>query len=67
MQTYAKESPMNKKNILLTLLAVSLIATGVSIRTFSFAQINLGDLAILTILSALDCLLWFLWKRAGGE
>ena len=58
---------MNKKNILLTLLAVSLIATGVSIRTFSFAQINLVDLAILTILSALDCLLWFLWKRAGGE
>ena len=58
---------MNKKNILLTLLAVSLIATGVSIRTFSFAQINRGDLAILTILSALDCLLWFLWKRAGGE
>ena len=58
---------MNKKNILLTLLAVSLIATGVSIRTFSFVQINLGDLAILTILSALDCLLWFLWKRAGGE
>lgn len=58
---------MNKKNILLALLAVSLIATGVSIRTFSFAQIDLGDLAILTILSALDCLLWFLWKRAGGE
>ena len=58
---------MNKKNILLTLLAVSLIATGVSIRTFNFAQINLGDLAILTILSALDCLLWFLWKRSGGE
>ena len=58
---------MNKKTILLTLLAVSLIATGVSIRTFSFAQINLGDLAILTILSALDCLLWILWKRAGGE
>ncbi len=58
---------MNKKNILLVLLAVCLIATGVSIRTFSFAQINLGDLAILTILSALDCLLWFLWKRAGGE
>ena len=58
---------MNKKNILLALLAVSLIATGVSIRTFSFAQINLGDLAILTVLSALDCLLWFFWKRAGGE
>lgn len=58
---------MNKKNILLALLALCLVATGVSIRTFSFAQINLGDLAILTILSALDCLLWFLWKRAGGE
>ena len=58
---------MNKKNILLALLAVCLVATGVSIRTFSFAQIDLGDLAILTVLSALDCLLWFLWKRAGGE
>ena len=58
---------MNKKNILLTLLAVSLIATGVSIRTFSFAQTNLGALATLPILSSLDCLLWFLWKRAGGE
>ena len=58
---------MNKKNILLTLLAVSLIATGVAIRTFSFTQINLGDLATLTVLSALDCLLWFFWKRAGGE
>ena len=58
---------MNKKNILLALLTVCLVATGVSIRTFSFAEINLGDLAILTVLSALDCLLWFLWKRAGGE
>ena len=58
---------MNKKNILLALLAVCLVATGVSIRTFSFSQINLGDLAILTVLSALDCLLWFFWKRAGGE
>ena len=58
---------MNKKNILLALLAVCLVATGISIRTFSFAKIDLGDLAILTILSALDCLLWFLWKRAGGE
>ena len=58
---------MNKKNILLALLVVCLVATGISIRTFSFAQINLGDLAILTILSALDCLLWFFWKRAGGE
>ena len=37
---------MNKKNILLALLAVCLVATGVSIRTFSFAQIDLGDLAI---------------------
>ena len=58
---------MNKKNILLGLLAVSLVATGVSIRTFSFAKINLGDLAILTVLSALDCLLWFFWKRSGGQ
>ena len=58
---------MNKKNILLGLLAVSLVATGVSIRTFSFNQINLGDLAILTVLSALDCLLWFFWKRSGGQ
>ena len=58
---------MNKKNILLALLAISLILTGVSIRTFSFTQINLGDLAILTVLSALDCLLWFFWKRAGGN
>ena len=58
---------MNKKNILLALLAVSLVLTGVSIRTFSFKQINLGDLAILTVLSVLDCLLWFFWKRAGGE
>ena len=58
---------MNKKNLLLALLAVCLVATGVSIRTFSFAEINLGDLAILTVLSALDCLLRFLWKRAGGE
>ena len=58
---------MNKKNILLGLLAVSLVATGVSIRTFSFAEIDLAHLAILTVLSALDCLLWFLWKRAGGE
>ena len=58
---------MNKKNILLALLAVCLVATGVSIRTFSFTEINLADLGILTVLSALDCLLWFLWKRAGGE
>ena len=58
---------MNKKNILLALLAVCLVATGVSIRTCSFAKIDLGDLAILTILSARDCLLWFFWKRAGGE
>jgi len=58
---------MNKKNILLALLAVSLVLTGISIRTFSFTEINLGDLAILTALSALDCLLWFFWKRAGGE
>ena len=58
---------MNKKNILLALLAVCLVLTGVSIRTFSFTEINLGDLAILTVLSALDCLLWFLWKRAGGN
>ena len=58
---------MNKQNILLALLAVSLVATGVSIRTFSFHQINLGDLAILTALSVLDCLLWFFWKRAGGH
>ncbi len=58
---------MNKKNILLTLLAVCLVATGISIRTFSFTEIHLGDLTILTILSALDCLLWFLWKCAGGE
>ncbi len=58
---------MNKKNILLVLLAICLIATGVSIRTFRFTEINLGDLAILTILSVLDCLLWFFWKRAGGE
>ena len=49
--------PMNKKNILLMLLAVCLVATGVSIRTFSFTEIHLGDLAVLTILSALDCLL----------
>ena len=58
---------MNKKNILLALLAVCLVATGVSIRTFSFTEINLADLGILTVLSAMDCLLWFLWKRAGGE
>ena len=58
---------MNKKNILLALLAVSLVLTGVSIRTFSFTQINLSDLAILTVLSALDCLLWSFWKRAGGN
>ena len=58
---------MNKKNILLALLAVSLVLTGISIRTFSFTQINLSDLAILTALSALDCLLWFFWKRAGGN
>ena len=58
---------MNKKNILLALLAVSLVATGVAIRTFSFAEIDLGRLAILTVLSALDCLLWFFWKRSGGE
>ena len=58
---------MNKKNILLAMLAVSLVATGISIRTFSFTQINLGDLAVLTVLSALDCLLWFFWKRAGGD
>lgn len=58
---------MNKKNILLALLALCLVATGVSIRTFSFTEINLADLGILTVLSALDCLLWFLWKRAGGE
>lgn len=58
---------MNKQNILLGLLAVSLVATGVAIRTFSFTQINLGDLAILTALSVLDCLLWFFWKRAGGN
>ena len=58
---------MNKKNILLALLAVCLVATGVSIRTFSFTEIHLDDLAVLTFLSALDCLLWFLWKRAGGD
>ena len=58
---------MNKKNILLALLAVCLVATGVSIRTFSFTEIHLGDLAVLTVLSALDCLLWFCWKRAGGN
>lgn len=58
---------MNKKNILLALLAICLVATGISIRTFSFAEINLAHLAILTVLSALDCLLWFFWKRAGGE
>ena len=43
---------MNKKNILLALLAVCLVATGVSIRTFSFTEIHLGDLAVLTVLSA---------------
>ena len=58
---------MNKQNILLGLLIVSLIVTGISIRTFSFAQIDIGDLAMRTVLSALDCLLWFFWKRAGGE
>ena len=58
---------MNKKNILLALLAVCPVPPGVSIRPFSFAEIHLGDLAILTVLSALDCLLWFFWKRAGGE
>ena len=58
---------MNKKNILLALLAVSLVLTGISIRTFSFTEIHLGELAVLTVLSALDCLLLFLWKRAGGE
>ena len=58
---------MNKPNILLALLAVSLVATGVTIRTFSFAEIDLAHLALLTALSALDCLLWFVWKRAGGE
>ena len=58
---------MNKKNILLALLAVSLVLTGISIRTFSFTEIHLGELAVLTVLSALDCLLSFLWKRAGGE
>ena len=58
---------MNKKNILLALLAVSLVATGVSIRTFSFAEIDLSRLAILTVLSALDWLLWFFWKRSGGD
>ena len=58
---------MNKKNILLALLAVCLVATGVSIRTFSFAEIDLAHLAVLTVLSALDCLLWFCWKRTGGE
>ena len=58
---------MNKQNILLALLILSLVATGVAIRTFSFAEIDLGHLAVLTLLSALDCLLWFCWKRAGGE
>ncbi|MBR1761554.1 MAG: hypothetical protein IJ812_07120 [Schwartzia sp.] len=58
---------MNKQNILLALLAVSLVATGISIRTFSFAEIDLTHLAVLTALSALDCLLWFFWKRSGGE
>ena len=58
---------MNKQTILLGLLIVSLIATGISIRTFSFAEISLPHLAVLTVLSALDCLLWFFWKRSGGE
>ncbi len=58
---------MNRKNILLGLLAVSLIATGVAIRTFSFGEINLTHLAFLTVFSVLDCLLWFFWKRSGGE
>ena len=58
---------LSKQNILLALLAISLVATGISIRTFSFTEINLADLAVLTVLSALDCLLWFFWKRAGGE
>ena len=62
-----KELFMNKQTILLALLAVSLIATGVVIRTFSFAEISLGHLALLTALSALDCLLWFFWKRSGGN
>ena len=58
---------MNKQTILLGLLIVSLIATGISIRNFSFAEISLPHLAVLTVLSALDCLLWFFWKRSGGE
>ena len=58
---------MNKQTILLGLLIVSLIATGISIRTFSFAEISLTHLAVLTVLSVLDCLLWFFWKRSGGE
>ncbi|MBO4853330.1 MAG: hypothetical protein J5477_06840 [Schwartzia sp.] len=58
---------MNKQTVLLVLLAISLVSTGVVIRTFSFAEISLGHLALLTGLSVLDCLLWFFWKRAGGN
>lgn len=58
---------MNKQTILLVLLAVSLVATGFAIRTFDFTEISLSHLALLTVLSALDCLLWFFWKRAGGN
>ncbi len=47
---------MNKQHIMLALLAVCLVATGVSIRTFNFTKINLGGLTILTALSpSTDC------------
>ena len=58
---------MNKQKILLSLLIVSLVATGVAIRTFSFGVIDTTHLAVLTGLSVLDCLLWFFWRRSGGE
>ena len=58
---------MNKQTILLALLALSLVATGVVIRTFNYAEISLSHLALLTGLSVLDCLLWFFWKRSGGN
>ena len=58
---------MNKQTILLVLLAVSLVATGLAIRTFDFAEISPAHLVLMAALSALDCLLWFFWKRTGGK
>lgn len=58
---------MNKKNTLLILLTAALLATGLYIRSIDFTRLAVSHLVPMAIFAALNGLLWYLWKRAGGE